>query len=72
MTRKQALVSVRAAVARDGRVTAQTLRIYVENRISYVAFSQAVHEGLGIYDLKKKLSSPVVRMGPGPEGRRDG
>jgi len=38
---------------------AHTLRIYVENRISYVAFQQAVREGLAIHAADRSFLKPV-------------
>jgi len=59
MTRKQAIVRIRTNVAEDGRVLGHTLRIYVENRISYAAFDQAVQEGLAIHAADRSFLKPV-------------
>ncbi len=54
MNRKQALVMVRAMVAKDGLVDSHVMRIYVENRISRQSWDQACSEGMAIYHRKQK------------------
>ena len=49
VTRKQALTYVTAYVAEDGGIHSRTLRIYVENRISYPRFQDAVNLGMRVY-----------------------
>ena len=44
--RERILTKIVAEVAREGKVTRNAVRLYVENRISYAAFQEAVQRGL--------------------------
>ena len=59
MNRKQALVMVRAMVAKDGQIDSHVMRIYVENRISRQSWDQACSEGMAIFNHKAGLSTRV-------------
>jgi hypothetical protein len=54
MTRKQALATIRANVARDGKADLFTLRIYIENRPKRWAEGHVIHEA-----MKRKATAPV-------------
>jgi hypothetical protein len=54
MRRKQALALIRAEIAREGKVTAYALRLYIENRISPKVFRATADEAMKIY-IKNSL-----------------
>lgn len=52
-TRKQAFNIIRYEYATHGEETRESMRAYVENRISYETRLKAVSEGLCIYKAKE-------------------
>lgn len=52
LTRKQALAIIRYEYATHGKETRDSMRVYIENRISYESRLKAVKEGLRIYQQK--------------------
>lgn len=50
--RKQALRIIRYEYATHGEETRESMRAYVENRVSYEACREAAREGLRIYEEK--------------------
>lgn len=57
MTKRQmALSLIRAEVAREGRMTQQAMRAYVENRISRQAFDEACRAGMRIFEKGGKFT----------------
>lgn len=55
--REQILTIVRANVARDGMADHITLRLYVENRISFASFRKACDEGMRIHARMKEATN---------------
>jgi hypothetical protein len=51
-TREQALAVIRYEYATYGKETRESMRAYIENRISYESRLKAVREGLEIYEEK--------------------
>lgn len=51
--RQTALAVIRIDVAKNGEVTREGLRAYVENRIGREAFETAIQQGRRIYDAAK-------------------
>ena len=52
--RQQALTTITAIVAQEGRVTQAALREYVEHRISRESFDRAVALGLRCYHAQER------------------
>lgn len=53
MNRKNALATVRAEFAKHGRPTTISTRAYVEHRIGFAAYTDAMRAGLAIYEAHK-------------------
>lgn len=51
-TRKQTLAIIRYEYASHGKETRDSMRAYIENRISFESRLKAVREGLSIYNKK--------------------
>ena len=54
-TRKQAYSIIRYEYATHGKETRESMRAYVENRISYKTRLKAVREGLRIYEKRGEI-----------------
>lgn len=52
-TRKIAIENIKYQVAKYGRVTMEAMRYYIEHRISYEAFQEAVKIGMRKYEALK-------------------
>ena len=50
---KTALEIIRAEVAENGEVTSKAMRLYIENRISFLKFNKTVQDGIEIYSKRK-------------------
>lgn len=55
--RETALEVIRIEYAKHGEETRESMRAYVENRISFDARLEAVKRGLKIFQFRERLSS---------------
>lgn len=57
MTKRQiALTKIRVEVAREGRMTREAMRAYIENRVSRQAFDEACRQGMAIFEKGAKFT----------------
>lgn len=64
MTRREsALATIRAEVAREGKVNHIALRAYTENRLAYAAFQEAVAAGMRMHTAGRKANPRGNPMG---------
>jgi hypothetical protein len=55
MTKRELhLEHIRIEVAREGRVTQEAIRHYIENRISRQAFQEAIDKGMRQYEARTR------------------